>query len=145
MKSLFFLLCVGLLTHPAFAAERPHWEQTPLYGTHGLGEMVAEAGGSYEISALAKGCTGYINPAQPDMNIELAADGPLTLAVNSPGDTVLLVYTPTQEWLCADDVSDTALNPVLNIPQAAVGSYNIWLGTHEAGQALKATLTATQP
>lgn len=141
MKFLLFLplLCLGC--GYAHAAELPNWQHAPLYGTQGLGEVALEAGGgSTDISTLGQGCAGFINAAQPDVNIDLPEAGPLKLSVQSSGDTVLLVFTPEQNWLCADDVSDTALNPVLNIPKASAGVYNIWVGTAEAGHALKAML-----
>ncbi len=43
-------------------------------------------------------------------------------------DTVLLVNTPTANWIFDDDGGDE-LNAKVDIPQAADGIYDIWVGT----------------
>ncbi len=77
---------------------------------------------------------GYVAES-PDVNFYYTTSGgtDLYLYVNGAEDTTLLVNRPDGSWVCDDDdLGDENRSPLLVIPAAAGGLYNIWVGTYGA-------------
>ncbi|MEL7362789.1 MAG: hypothetical protein AAFN13_12015 [Bacteroidota bacterium] len=120
----------------------------PTYGdvrvSQGFGSSTTTltAGGSFQPDF--GNCT-YGNVAgAPDVDLyyTTSGSGPLFISVESEGDTTLLVNMPDGTWACDDD-SGNGSNPLLIIPNAADGLYDIWVGTY--GDAMQsATLTISE-
>jgi hypothetical protein len=138
---LFSLTLLLALPAQAFASEKtPDWRKPPLYEALELEsplekptKLELEAGGATPLGNFIEGCSGYVNMDQPDVDIDYSpSDGlNLTLSVSSQIDTILVVFTPDQQWLCADDRSDEDRNPELVIKNPPEGNYNVWIGTSE--------------
>ena len=97
-------------------------------------EVSLTAGGSIE--ADIGSCTyGYI-ATSPDVNFYYTTSGGagLFIYVHGDEDTTLLVNQPDGSWVCDDDDLGNR-NPLLVIPTAAGGLYNIWVGTFGAASA----------
>ena len=97
----------------------------------------------YEFSLMAGGgidldvgsCNyGYVAES-PDVNFHYNTSGGADLYVYASGadDTTLLLNRPDGSWVCDDDdLGDGNRSPLLVIPAAAGGLYNIWVGTYGA-------------
>lgn len=148
---------------PALAAKnaKPNWEAEPLYKTIEIDSgfdgdprsLKIDAGGDRSAEVIGQGCTGFINWEKPDVDINYendkepgspAGDEKLSIYVKSSKDTSLVVYTPDREWICADDISEANLNPVVTFDKPVAGNYNIWVGTIDEGDSVDATLYVTE-
>lgn len=94
------------------------------------------AGGSNDVSQLGDACVGYA-ASQPDFMLTVSESvGPLSLqftADESGGDSVLVVQSPSGEWLCDDDSGTGALDPALDLDDTVPGDYRIWVGSYQSG------------
>lgn len=127
---------VGLVSVSAVAS--PDWRAAPTYTTVDLTagftpdpwRQSLQAGGSDAVSPkLGSNCTGYINDAAPDVDLNYTAgSSTLHLRAVSSGDTTLVVYDPAGNWYCSDDA--LGLDPVVTFTSPRSGNYNIWVGTH---------------
>lgn len=147
-----------LLAIPAVQAQ--DWSLPPTFGEVNLEEgflpdpheVALTAGGATVPSA--EGCDfGNIAEA-PDYDLYYGssveptdggepyfeASGSTTLYIYavSDSDTTILVNTPGQEWVCDDDSFGEG-DPLVVIPNAAGGLYDIWVGTY-GEDAAEATL-----
>jgi hypothetical protein len=89
------------------------------------------AGGASAVEVSNSRCS-YGNVSQrPDLNLTYEGDGSRTLYIYavSSDDTMLLVNQPDASWRCDDDGFE-GLNPIIVIPNARSGLYNIWVGTY---------------
>jgi hypothetical protein len=76
----------------------------------------------------------------PDFQLNYTAGSlPLTIRVESPSDTTLLINLPDGTWM-ADDDSGGNLNPLLRLPRPQSGRYDIYVGTVAPNTNPKATL-----
>lgn len=93
-------------------------------------ELSVSAGGSIDVDLGDGECDYGYAGARPDLNLRYATTGGanLYLYVNGAEDTTLLVNQPDGTWVCDDDDLGNR-NPLLVIPTAAGGLYNIWVGT----------------
>lgn len=128
----------GLATSSATAQSRPNWRATPVFGTFNLEAGFSPDPATREIAAGGDdrfsqgGCSGYINNAAPDLDLNYSAGTlPLTLSAASSTDVMLVVYTPDGRWLCDDD-SAGELNASITLRSPKSGNYNIWIGTASA-------------
>jgi hypothetical protein len=94
------------------------------------------AGGPINAAAaeLGEGCLGNI-AAVPDVNIEWLepSTSPIRIFVVSDDDTTLVIRDPEGNFLCNDDSGfpeARPLDPVIQIDEPIVGTYNIWVGTY---------------
>lgn len=135
------------------AGKTPDWRKPPLYQALELesplekpAKLELEAGGATPLGNLVEGCSGYVNMDQPDVDIDyVPSEGVnLKLSVASQIDTILLVFTPDQQWLCADDRSDEDRNPELVIKNPPEGNYNVWIGTSEPASITTARLMVSE-
>lgn len=108
----------------------------PLYGLIVLDGVPPEgglrldvlAGGYEDASQLGGNCHGFV-ARSPDFQLDWeAAMGPLSLTTASESETVLVLHTPDDEWICVGTNSQGNA-PVVSLPDALVGSYRIWVGT----------------
>lgn len=157
-------LSLALLAAPALAknvSSGPNWEAQPLYTTLELATdfdndprgVELEAGGERTIEGMGADCSGFINWDAPDVDInyaggkepgEPAGSEKLHIYVKADKDTTLLVYTPDRKWVCADDISEANLNPLITFDKPQAGNYNVWVGTYESGATQKATLYVSE-
>ncbi|MEM9759586.1 MAG: peptidase S1, partial [Pseudomonadota bacterium] len=98
------------------------------------------AGGS--IQANRGSCTYGFVASAPDLKLNYEGTGPLYFSVESDGDTTLLVNQPDVSWICDDDSLGDS-NPLLVLPNATEGVYDIWVGTY-GDQMQSATLTISE-
>jgi len=104
------------------------------------------AGGSINLFERASACGitghGHVAPG-PDFTLYYDApnaDAELQIAATGDCDTLLLVNDLNAAWLFNDD--HDGLDPMISIPAAATGRYDIWVGTY--GEALcRASMTVT--
>jgi hypothetical protein len=99
------------------------------------------AGGSVDLDVASCGY-GWVGNA-PDFNLTYNGSGAtLYLFARASEDIMLLVNQPDGSWICDDDSLGDA-DPVVTIPNARSGLYNVWVGTYserEAGDLVDATL-----
>jgi hypothetical protein len=92
-------------------------------------EVSLIAGGDVDVDVGS--CSyGYVADS-PDVNFYYTSSGSSNLYVYVEGaeDTTLLINQPDGSWVCDDDdLGDS--NPVVVVPAAASGLYNIWVGTY---------------
>ncbi|MBD1863518.1 MULTISPECIES: hypothetical protein [Trichocoleus] len=107
-------------------------------------------GGSYSLPSIAnsdregKRCLGF-GDTQPDHIMVLQKDfSRLQLQVDTQGkDTTLVVKGPNNTVLCGDDTGSNK-DASVSQPKWSAGTYEIWVGTFDAGARWKYTLTAQQ-
>jgi hypothetical protein len=100
-------------------------------------------GGPYDASGLGPGCVGYVNN---DPTVTLDWEGETEFVETffySDHDPVLIVQTPSGEFLCNDDANDVLLDPVVEIANPPQGRYNIWVGSFDRDQLLPGLLVIT--
>lgn len=87
------------------------------------------AGGSIDAASSRGGsCVGMIARA-PDVRLTYAAgSSPLSIAVQSSGDTTLVINGANGAWFCDDD-SGGGLNPRFIRRNPEPGVYEIWVGS----------------
>ena len=92
------------------------------------------SGGSIDASTIATGCQGMVSRA-PD--VELVYDSgslPLTIGVESSGDTPLVINGPDGRWYCDAD-SGEGSNPEFTSRNPQSGTYDIWIGAYGGNSA----------
>jgi hypothetical protein len=156
---LAFSALVMVCPAPAFAASDgiPDWKKPPLYETITVASpmdddpqtVAVDAGGAIALSdKLATGCAGYLNMDQPDVDVDYTpaekGKAPLVIRAKADMDTMVLVFTPDQQWLCADDRSDDDRNPELVIDKPLAGNYNVWVGTVDPASVADAKLIVSE-
>ena len=124
----------------------PDYSLDPTYGSETLEEGFLPdpylvdliAGGSIELE-MGECTYGYVAEA-PDFDLyyETSGSSDLYIYAISEDDTTLLVNTPDGNWVCNDDGYFDG-NPLIIIPGAAGGLYDIWSGSY-AGDAAGATV-----
>ncbi|MEM8559825.1 MAG: hypothetical protein AAGG50_18575, partial [Bacteroidota bacterium] len=123
---------------------------TPTYGNVDLTEGFRPdpytesltAGGSVEVNH--GGCTYGNVASSPDLDLDYTTSGGSTLYfyAEAENDVTLLVNLPDGSWVCDDDgLGDR--NPVVAIPNAPTGHYDIWVGTYGDAMA-SATLSISE-
>ncbi len=110
------------------------------------------AGGNIDARTLnlGAGCVGFVT-RQPDYIVRLQTPSSnLRFYVVVPGasastntDTTLLVNTAGGGWICNDD-SYGGANPTVNIPNAARGQYDVWVGSYVQGANARGRLFVTE-
>jgi hypothetical protein len=124
----------------------PDYSLDPTYGSETLEQgflpdpytVDLVAGGSIDLDMGE--CT-YGNVAEaPDFDLYYESSGgsDLYFYASSEEDTTLLVNTPDGNWLCNDD-GHYGSHPLIVVPKAAGGLYDIWVGSY-GGDTAGATL-----
>ena len=137
MRAELALTLLGLFAVATASVQAQDISAKATYGTITLAagftpdphEVELAAGGSIPVQKT--GCTyGYVADAPDfDLHWESSRGGPLYIFVVAPEDTTLLVNTPDGSWTCDDDSFGDG-DPILVIPKAASGLYDIWVGTY---------------
>ena len=129
-------LAVAALAAPAAGAQDVSLD--PTYGNVRLSAgflpdprtVSLTAGGGISLS-LGECSYGYVADA-PDVDFYYDGGGRNNLYIyaRSGTDTTLLVNVPAGDWICNDDGLGEGTNPLISIPRARNGLYNIWVGTY---------------
>lgn len=134
---LALLLAAVSLTATQVQAQ-PNWRAQPMFGSVNLQAgfqpdphtVSVRAGGADRNSISGSGCAGYINNAQPDVDLNYQAGrSRLYIYVMSDSDTTLLVNDASGSWHCSDDFEGS--HPAVIINNPPTGNYNIWVGTYD--------------
>ena len=139
--AVFCALALPVLAQQKSPARQatPDLAAQPAYGTVNLRadfspdphETRAEAGGIREVQGLGTDCSGWIDHARPDVNLNYQAGSlPLYISVVPQAGTTLIINDPSGRWLCNDGMGGR--NPGIVIQRPASGTYNIWIGTVSA-------------
>lgn len=90
-------------------------------------DLMAEGGVKVKEAACQY---GYVSEA-PDLDFYYEGSGNRTLFIyaSSDEDAILLLNDPSGEWSCDDDGKGD-LDPLVVIPNAPPGLYNIWVGRY---------------
>ena len=125
---------------------RPNFMLDPLFGAVELQQdftpdphtVSLRAGGDIDVDVGDCGF-GYVSDAPSvDLTYTTGGGAELHVYVRSDEDTTLLINTPGGDWICDDDSLGDG-DPILSIPAAASGLYDIWVGTFN-GEEARATL-----
>lgn len=109
----------------------------PNFGSLSLNEgfvpdpqsVAVTSGGSIDVGV--GGCSyGFVSDA-PDVDFYYTTSGNSDLYIYAvgDGDTTLLINTPSGSWVCNDDSYGDG-DPLLRLPNADNGLYNIWVGSY---------------
>ena len=151
MKKLFTVLTLmGFVPSMANAQDA---RLRPTYGSANL--IVGFAPDPYVVNITAGGRirtnlggVGSWVANAPDFKLYYRAGKlPLTISVESPADTTLLINLPDGTWVANDDGAGNR-NPVIRLARPMSGRYDIWVGTYNGGLAparLKITELQTAP
>jgi hypothetical protein len=131
------LALVGLLVTVVATAEAQNVGATPNFGDLRLKETFmpdpqivgVTSGGGIDVNR--GNCSyGYVSNA-PDVDLYYTTSGGsgLYIYAEGDGDTMLLVNTPSGDWVCNDD-DHGSLDPLLYFSGARDGLYNIWVGSY---------------
>lgn len=91
-------------------------------------------GGLLPASDLSADCAGYIPPnPSAALNLEEGDQALLRIFFYSDDDTVMVVRTPSGEFVCEDDTNYLLLDPTIDIADPEAGRYAIWIGTYAQG------------
>jgi len=138
MRPLLYLVLTGVLTLACAApSHAQRVSDPPTYGDVRLaGGFMPDphltrltAGGGV---AVNKGSCTYGRVAEaPDVDLYYDGNGARTLYIYAVAseDVTLLVNLPDGTWVCDDD-SYGDRDPILVIPKADSGLYNVWVGTY---------------
>jgi hypothetical protein len=146
------LLAALSLLLAASVAHAQNWEVEPTFGSVELSEGFLPDPHEVELSAGGtfvpdvEGCDfGYIEeaptydlwygervePSDADPYYETSGGTDLYIYVVSNANTTILVNTPDASWVCDDDGFGDGETPLLIIPAALGGLYDIWVGTND--------------
>jgi hypothetical protein len=99
------------------------------------------AGGSFQaFETLDQACGGYVANAPDFLAYVDDAGVDVEMTVRSAEDTTLAVRTPSGQFVCDDDAGGD-FNPLVTLPGAQAGVYEIWLGTFSSVGNAPATLS----
>lgn len=99
------------------------------------------AGGSFQaFETLDQSCGGYVANAPDFLAYVEDAGVDVEMTVRAAEDTTLAVRTPSGQFICDDDAGGD-FNPLVTLPGAQVGAYEVWLGTFSSVGNAPATLS----
>ncbi len=92
-------------------------------------------GGSVNVDDFLTGdCVGYAAEA-PDFNIRLTSSlRYIRFYFDSSEDTTMVINDPNGDWYC-DDNSGPGSDPQIAFSRPVAGTYNVWIGDYEQGNA----------
>ena len=132
------------------SGDRSVASETPITLAAGEAEVQGVTGGELSFLELAardrrrKLCLGYGRQA-PDYLLELTAQQPrLRIAVESGGDTTLLVQGP-EGIDCNDNYRREHQDAAVTANNLPAGTYRIWVGAFNRGDELSYTLRVFDP
>jgi hypothetical protein len=104
--------------------------------------LAGTAGGAMQDSQMNPACRGFVAPTPNHIINATGNFGSLRLVGSAQQDTTLVVRTPSGAFLCDDDSGGSA-NPLVQ-GAFAPGSYQVWVGSYSAGQAIPYRLAITE-
>ena len=154
MRFAVVAITVAAFGSASSALACPDWQKAPSFGQIDLYEGFEPdpyvrnitAGGTYYIANCFSGSGWYGTVASaPDFDIYYQTSGAstLTITVSSGYDTMLLINDPAGNWYIDDD-SGGGLDPMISIPNAAPGLYDVWIGSFDGGRGLPGQLIITE-
>ena len=138
MKKLLTLVMLIGLAPPTARAQNPNLGPTFGWAKLNVGfspdpHIVGLTAGG-RIRTNLGGVNTWVANA-PDFQLFYRAGNlPLTIHVESPADTTLLINLPDGTWVANDDGAGNR-NPVIRLPRPMSGRYDIWVGTYNGGLA----------
>lgn len=131
------LLSLSFLALTALNASAQDYTAAPTYGTVELTEgfrpdpvaKALTAGGSIEVDVGGCGYGFVADAPDVDLVYETSERSTLYIYVQSDEDTTLLINLPDGSWVCNDDALGGS-DPLVVIPNATDGLYDIWVGTY---------------
>ncbi len=97
-------------------------------------------------SANGEGCRGY-SPDNPQVALTwsgMTTNLRIFFVATQLGDSTMIVQLPNGSFFCNDDFPGGSLNPLIDIPNAGPGVYNIYVGTFSSGATVPGTLYITE-
>ena len=147
----FMALIAAISTTPALAQKANFGNLTisPSFPA-GTARVAGSTGGSYSLPSIAnsdrnkKPCIGFASQT-PDHILVLQKDfSNLTIQINSGGrDTTLLIKGPNNTIYCGDDTG-LSKDASVEATNLKAGTYEIWVGSIEAGQRWNYILTVRE-
>jgi hypothetical protein len=133
LSASLVLLVFTVLGTQSAVAQNPNLD--PTYRTVRLTEgftpdpsiVPVTAGGAIQVSVGSCSYGLIANAPDVDFYYTTSTDSDLYIYANSGEDTMILVSRPNGSWICNDD--SIGLDPVVYIPRAPAGRYDIWVGT----------------
>lgn len=105
--------------------------------------VAGRSGGDIQARSWSPACAGWVT-SRADHLLQLQGDfGFLRIYAVSTADVTLVVRTPSGTFLCADDISTSNRNPLLEGGFQA-GTYQIWIGSYDEGQEAPYQLSFTE-
>lgn len=147
----FMALIAAISTPPALAQKANFGNLTIAPGFPvGTARVAGSTGGSYSLPSIAnsdrnkKPCIGFASQT-PDHILVLEKDfSNLTIQINSRGkDTTLLIKGPNNTIYCGDDTG-LRKDASVEATNLKAGTYEIWVGSLEAGQRWNYILTVRE-
>jgi hypothetical protein len=139
MKRFVLAVVVSLALFAPDQVAAQNFSLEPYYGRVTLQGGFMPDPQSWEVTAGGATATEVSNSqcsygnvsARPDLNVSYQGNGSRTLYIYavSADDTMLLVNLPNSSWRCDDDGYGD-FDPIVVIPNARSGLYNIWVGTY---------------
>ncbi|MBZ0291291.1 MAG: hypothetical protein K8L99_01870 [Anaerolineae bacterium] len=152
MRKIIMLSLLLLIALPALAQDAvPDPDAEPAFLTLNLEAgftldpfvVSVVGGGSIDASDLSEGCLGFIN-SNPTVKVNYTGDADFLRAFfYSSHDSVLVVHTPDDEYLCNDDANDLLLDASLDLENPPQGEYVIWVGAFWQDQQVPGFLVFT--
>lgn len=153
MRFKFALVFAAALLAAGAAQACPNYNLRAAFGTITLpGGFTPDpyvrnvtAGGGFYLPNCGFNWAGWV-AAAPDFQFSYSAAGyPLTLAISSNVDTVLLINGPDGTWYFNDDAGGAyGLGAALTFRNPMSGVYDIWIGTYNRGSGIRAQLFITE-
>lgn len=138
----------------AIAQTLPNVLGDPHYGSVEFGNTSSSsiskeisAGGSFDLSEMNANYDGYISSI-PDLQMTYSSGSTeLTFSVESENvgdDPVLLVFSPSGEFLFNDDFEEDGYDSEITIDDPESGNYAIWVGNYDGEEYIPTTLTISE-
>ena len=137
MRFTLSTAALGLLVLTLPTAQAQDWNLDPTYGSVNLEEgflpdphnIELTAGGSVGVDIGECSYGNVANAPDVDLYYDTGGGANLYIYAVSGNDTTILVNTPSGTWMCDDDSYGEG-DPMVVIPAAEAGLYNIWVGTY---------------
>ncbi len=138
---------------PVQAVEPP--ANLPVDNTHAAVDLEAgflldpyllrvAGGGPLVASGIQEECAGFVGE-EADVTLNWTGDSPaLYLYFYSDADPVLLIETPSGEFLCSDDAGLDTTDPLIAIENPEEGAYGIRVGSYQPGELALGYLVVTE-
>lgn len=138
-------VAVGAMAVASTAQACPNYRLQAAFGTITLNGQSnpytrnVTAGGGFYLPNCINNTAGWV-AAAPDFQFTYNGIGPLTLAIISNADTVLLINDPAGDFYFNDDADGFGLGAALYFARPLAGVYDIWIGTYNRASGVPAQL-----